>query len=249
MKVLFLGEEALPGSSRYLLAILKIMHARVKYVSSKQRITQSLLRQRYDVILLSDFPRSQASLKAQTMIADASISGSGLMMIGGWASFSGPFGKWRGSAVEDHLPVECLNKDDRLNFPSGALVLKRRSHEILKGVTFHNSPAICGLNRVLPKKGSQVILSARRIVPKNKSNKKYEVNLEAKDYPLLVTQQEGEQRSAVFASDVAPHWCGGLVDWGTKRFKVSLRVGTEVEISNLYVKLFSQTIRWLGNAL
>lgn len=249
MNVLFLGEEPLPGSSRYLLAVLRILRARVNHVSSKERLTHTLLRKHYDVILLSDFPRSQTSLKTQAMIADSAVAGCGLMMIGGWGSFSGPFGKWSSSAVENHLPVRCLNKDDRLNFPSGALVLKHRSHAILKGISFRNSPAICGLNRVIPKKGSHVVMTARRIIPRHQSGKIPAVRLESKEYPLLVIREEGIQRSAVFASDAAPHWSGGLVDWGAKRVKVLLRIDTQVEIGDLYVKLFSQTICWLGHTL
>ena len=36
-------------------------------------------------------------------------------------------------------------------------------------------------------------------------------------HPVLVIGTAGHGRAAAFASDIAPHWVGGFVDWGDSR--------------------------------
>jgi len=66
--------------------------------------------------------------------------------------------------------------------------------------------------------------------------------------PLLVTGHYGEGRTAAFASDVAPHWVGGFVDWGTPR--ITEPIGAEgdfIEVGCDYAKFWNQLVRWTGN--
>jgi uncharacterized membrane protein len=55
----------------------------------------------------------------------------------------------------------------------------------------------------------------------------------------------GEGRTAAFASDAAPHWFGGFVDWGEKRISCSV-AGADVEFGAFYAVFFNNLIRWIG---
>ena len=61
---------------------------------------------------------------------------------------------------------------------------------------------------------------------------------------MLVVGQFGRGRSAAFASDAAPHWVGGLVDWGAKRIAAHAKGGGQVEVGNHYAELFARLVRW-----
>ena len=78
-----------------------------------------------------------------------------------------------------------------------------------------------------------------------------DVSLELlESFPFLVVDDAGAGRVAAFASDVAPHWIGGMVDWGAPRIFQELpkRLGNNlfVEIGCDYAKFFEQLVRWTG---
>lgn len=64
--------------------------------------------------------------------------------------------------------------------------------------------------------------------------------------PLLVVDERSSQhpdrayRTVAYTSDLVPHWCGGIVDWGSRR--VALSTGNEV--SDGYVRFVTSLIRW-----
>lgn len=66
--------------------------------------------------------------------------------------------------------------------------------------------------------------------------------------PLLVVGRHGSGRVAAFTSDVAPHWVGGFVDWGTERVTVS-SCDFEIEVGDRYVRFFTNLLRWCGSDL
>jgi len=246
MNILFAGEDAAPGSGRYLLAVLKAMRASVTHVPALQRLSaRALQRSSYAGILLSDFPRAHASMAAQRAIVAQVHEGAGLLMIGGWGSFSGPFGCWKGSLIEQLLPVTCHGRDDRKNFPSGALIVLRRPHGMWRGLSFVTPPVICGLNLLRPKPSSQVLLGARPMIPRLHTGGTLRVSLSPQEYPLLVVGASSDQRVAALATDAAPHWCGGLVDWGTRSLRLPVTKRIDAEVGDRYVQLFSCLIRWL----
>jgi uncharacterized membrane protein len=56
---------------------------------------------------------------------------------GGYFSFQGidGRGRWRGTPVDDVLPVTCLSYDDRVEIPEGTIpVLKDPNHPIVNGI-------------------------------------------------------------------------------------------------------------------
>ena len=242
MRILFVGEDPTPGSGTYLLAILKALRATTVHVPSGVRLQERLLARHFETMLFSDYQRAHLSRQVERVIAEQVADGAGLLMVGGWSSFSGPFGRWRGSRIEELLPVRCRNRDDRMNFPGGAFLLRAGAHPIVAGLDFSRPPVVCGLNDIQPKPRSRTLLSARRI----RWQRHGRLSLEPKAYPLLVINAEPDMRAAALATDAAPHWCGGLVDWGSKRMTLKVTVQARVEVGDQYVRFISQLIRWLA---
>jgi uncharacterized membrane protein len=210
-------------------------------VPPAEKIRASLLRKKFDAFIFSDFSRANLQKEAEQRIADQVREGSGLLMVGGWGSFSGPFGKWKGSEIEALLPVSCALSDDRVNLASGLIVRRVRDHQILSGLSWKEPPVLIGLNRVTPKRGAEVLLSAAPLVSKGSK-----ISLSPRAYPLLVVDRD--HRRAALTTDLAPHWCGGWVDWGRKRKYFPVTPDFGVEVGFLYARFVGSLLRWLARA-
>ncbi|MBN1687748.1 MAG: hypothetical protein JW893_01465 [Candidatus Omnitrophica bacterium] len=198
---------------------------------------------KYDAYILSDYSRKDLTRKAEQKIAVAVKRGSGLLMVGGWGSFSGPYGGWKKSVIEKILPVQCLDRDDRIQFSGGAYLNKEQDHNILGGLSFKNPPVIIGLNDVKVRKNAQVVLSAKKIV-----NVGGKLLLDPISHPVLILSSGGQSRVAALTTDLAPHWCGGLLDWGTNRQKLPASRYDSIEVGDQYIQFVTSLIRWLvGN--
>lgn len=118
--------------------------------------------------------------------------GGGLMMLGGWLSFSGVQGRsgWGRSLLADILPVDCLLTEDLVESSAGftAEVLVPE-HPAVKGLPWHSFPPVFGYNEVVPKPGAEVL-----------------VRVKETGHPLVVAGEYGEGRMLVYTSDPAPHW-------------------------------------------
>jgi len=127
-------------------------------------------------------------------------SGGGLLMCGGYFSFSGYSGRagFSGTPVEAVLPVLCERGfDDRVEMTQGfafGLTEGGRSHPITQGLRWDDPYLLLGYNRVRAKPDAEVLAT-------------YE------DDPQIVVAQIGKGRSMAFASDVAPHWAGSFIHW------------------------------------
>jgi uncharacterized membrane protein len=155
----------------------------------------------YDVVVLSDigansflltddvFQRSEASVNRLALLGDHVGRGGGLVMIGGYMSFSGIDGRARFgmSPLADVLPVAMLDHDDRIEVPEGLRAcVEDPTHPVLGG-TPAEWPVLLGYNRIIAKPESTVVVRHR-------------------GDPLLVVGQSGAGRTVAFASDFAPHW-------------------------------------------
>lgn len=240
-RILYAGDSPAGGAANYLLGVLNSMKAQVRHLAPEQKLEPASLNIRYDVIILSDFSSRQVSSQSQAAILEQVQDGTGLVMIGGWGSFSGPFGGWRGSRLEKALPVSCKASDDRINFPGGAALLLKENGLFLNAKMFRQVPAICGINEFSPKAKSKTLVSVRRILSDGHS-----IRLEKREYPLLVVGTHPTKRVAALATDLAPHWCGGLVDWGNKTLKLHARPNIQIQVGNYYVEFVSSLLRWLA---
>jgi uncharacterized membrane protein len=244
MRVLFAGEGDLHGPARYLAGAILAAGARLIRRPWTARLTRSDV-SGADAIILSDYPRRHPADAVQRRIAERVARGMGLLMVGGWSSFAAPFGGgWQGSRLEGLLPVRCLRRDDRRNVASGVLMRRERAHPILRGLPLNRPPILCGFNEVRPTAAGVVLLSAIPLVTRAGG-----IALGARCHPLLVIDRDPRRRVAALTTDVAPHWCGGLVDWGRARRTIRVAPGVDLTVGDAYLRFLGQLIRWLGNIL
>lgn len=223
----FYTSEYIEGCAEFLAALTATGHE-VTYIPSheihrKVPDTLSGLREIADVVIISDvgansfqlapetFTRSVPSVDKTDLIREFVAGGGGLVMIGGYLTFTGIDAKarWGATPLAAALPVTLSAHDDRMELPAGATPTVAAEHAILSGLP-RQWPALLGLNRVEVKKGSTLLA-------------------ECAEQPLLVTGTYGEGRSAVFTSDIAPHWAPpSFVSWDG------------------YPVLFDRLVRWVS---
>lgn len=242
MRILYAGDSPVGGAANYLLGILRFLGADLVHLPPSRVLSPTLLKKQFNAIILSDFSRDHAPTVSQKLIGGQVKEGTGLLMIGGWGSFSGPYGKWHGSLVEKLLPVTCRNRDDRVNFSGGALIRVRRKHPMFRSGAFKNPPVVCGLNQFRPRKNGLVILTAQQISPSGGEGRMRGVK--SKEYPLLVIDRDPRKRIAALATDLAPHWCGGLVDWGARCVRLQVKDKISIEVGDRYVQFVSSLLKW-----
>jgi uncharacterized membrane protein len=177
---------------------------RTSFPNTKEQLEQ------YDVIILSDvgyqnfkLPAGNRELRVPmgpnmvTPFRQWVLDGGGLIMAGGWLTFSGLNGKgmWGGSPIEDVLPVTMeRGVDDLIDHPDGATIdVIDAGHPILEGLDF-GERLILGYNKVFPKETSTVIATSR-------------------NDPFMVVGEAGAGRSIAYTTDPVYHLCGNLHEW------------------------------------
>jgi uncharacterized membrane protein len=161
-----------------------------------------------DVIVVSDVGANTFQLAPATFNRSESHSdrtdalrgfvqrGGGLLMVGGYMTFSGVDAKarWGRTSLSAALPVRILDRDDRVELPAGAAPVTVAEHPITAGLAAE-WPALLGLNEVTVRESATELASCA-------------------GHPLLVVDEYGEGRSGAFTSDIAPHWAPpGFVEW------------------------------------
>ena len=135
--------------------------------------------------------------------------GGALMMLGGWASFSGKLGKgsWGRTCMAEVLPVECLATDDLVESSEGYdIAVKNRRHPITKGLPWRSFQPILGYNETRPKAEADVLVEVKET-----------------GHPLVACCRYGKGRVAVYTSDPVPHWGHNFARWaGYDRFWLAM---------------------------
>ncbi len=155
----------------------------------------------FDVVVLSDIGANSIQLAPNVFekfergsdrlgtLADWVAAGGGLLMIGGYLSFTGFEGKaaFRQTALADVLPIDMLGEDDRVERPAGVTpTIDHADHAVLSGIV-GEWPHLLGYNRTILKADATLVAS---VGPD----------------PLIAVGAFGSGRSAVFTSDCSPHW-------------------------------------------
>ncbi len=244
MKVIYIGDK--PRDSRYLNAVMSLSKIESVYYCpvEEDHLLQIPNKKsdilKYDVMILSDAPSDSLGKKRMEVIKECTKEGMGLGMIGGWESFTGLIGNYKNTPIEEVLPVDCLPKDDRRNISGGLKIIKKKDHPILEGLPWTDTPTVCGYNVVIPKANSMTLLTLKEILSYGKERVE---KLELSDHedPLLVIGEYKKGNVFALTTDIAPHWVGGLVDWGDDRIR-----RLDAEIGNYYVKFIGQMLHWLG---
>ncbi len=191
--------------ARDLLAALGKAGFEITYIRNHEAVenfpySPEELASRFDAVILSDIPANSFLLPHAVFVQGQKRpnrlrslvkfveQGGGLLMIGGYMSFSGFEGRARyaQTPLAEALPVEIARHDDRIEEPEGVNPAVVRNHPILDGIS-GDWPYFLGYNQFKAKSGAEVILSAGAD-------------------PFLVVGQHGAGRVAAFASDCSPHW-------------------------------------------
>ncbi|MCS5732288.1 glutamine amidotransferase [Herbiconiux daphne] len=161
-----------------------------------------------DVIVVSDvgantfqlppatFTRSEQQPDRTEALRGFVEQGGGLLMVGGYMTFSGVDAKarWGRTPLAAALPVTVLDRDDRVELPAGAAAETRAPHPITAGLPTV-WPNLLGLNEVTVRETATELATCA-------------------GHPLLVVGDYGRGRSGAFTSDIAPHWApAGFVEW------------------------------------
>lgn len=231
MKILLLGE--MPFMAGYYRSISQFNGWSLDHIASDKPIQH--LDGDYHLYILSDYPHNRFESSLENSILRQIHLGRGLIMVGGWSSFTGLDGEYFGTAIGNALPVSCMSVDDRVNDWQGFFLRPKMKHPILEGLDWKESPVIIGYNHVVPRAGSLVLIDASPLRPG--------FRLAQSDVaPILVAGKFGKGRICVYTSDLVPHWCGGLVDWGLPRISIP-----PFELGSDYIKFVSQMFTWTAS--
>ncbi len=175
--------------------------------------TPEAIAEKYDVVVLSDIEQEVLVLYPWERMQDTPMgpnrlesirefvrNGGGLIMIGGWESFTGRrgIGDWGGTPVEEALPVTCLQvNDDRREAPQGVHIQTLvKDHPVTKGIDWDTCPMFTGYNRIVAKPEATVLAKVKEFGD-----------------PFIAVREFGKGRSMAFASDISPHWGAGFQKW------------------------------------
>ncbi len=229
-EVLYCGDGTLDTAASYLAGVMSAAGIGFDYLETEAPFPEANLEGGHKLIILSDYPSRNFRPGVMKKIARKVEQGASLLMVGGWASFHGLSGGYEASDLAPVLPVECQDEDDRLNWCQGLILEVVSSHPILEGLPWERPPMVCGCNIVKPKKGAQVLLAVRKLLIE-----KGKLSLGKETLPLLVLGSYGKGKTGAVTTDFAPHWVGGMVDWGSERITAQAPGGRKVEAGKYYV--------------
>ena len=245
--LLFLGDTTLDSAASYLAGALSNAGWDFDYLPSDTDLQPNDIATARKLVIISDYPAERIESSLQEIIVEQVQQGTGLLMIGGWESYQGLGGNWAGTPIANLLPVVISEVDDRQNCDQPVFVRCETEHPISDDLPWNKRPPIIGgYNQVKVKEGATVLLQAERYNASFEDNKaECELVRESSD-PLLVIDDSQAGRTAALMTDLAPHWVGPLVDWGSERVSAHAAGAEEIEVGNLYIKFIQQLIAWVG---
>lgn len=260
-KVLYLGDDDATRAAAYLCGVMTRYGIEFERVDGGTSPKADFQTRAYALYVLSDYAVSNFNPgDMEHIVRCVRENGSGLLMLGGWESYFGRLGEYHNTPIASVMPVAMNDSDDRQNYSSPVLLRPTTlEHPIVADLPWETAPGVGGYNRFDAKPNAQILLEGFRTqttwtnvldsldAPINQADVKLEL---LEKFPFLVVGNEEQGRVAAFASDVAPHWIGGMVDWGTPRvfqeLPDSLGKDLFVEIGCDYAKFFAQLVKWTG---
>ena len=244
--ILYLGDDDISRAAIYLAGVLSHYAIPFERVDSTQSPDADFYVKKYSLYILSDYPRKQFLTGQLEHLVEAVRQGSGLLMVGGWESFHGKDGEYHDSPLVEVLPVTMSNHDDRRNCFQPLVARRVREHEILENLPWGEAPpTFGGYNAITPKPEATVLLNAVRVNLQNLQSGETRLTTGMETVPLLIVGTFGRGKTAALATDVAPHWAGGFVDWGDQRITQTVGDGF-VEIGNHYAQLLRNLTLFLS---
>ena len=262
--VCYFGDDAIGGAASYLSGVMAYFGITFDRVDSGTVPAPSFFETEYNLYILSDYPRStvDGTPVLDHIVSRVTESGAGLLMIGGWESFYGRLGEYHKTPIAGILPVEMRQEDDRRNYPVSLLLHPCTPHPVTNGLPWNSPPGIGGFNAFSVKKDAQLLIEGIRLnfsmnppaeseslpsdlaqIPIGGTAPASLLVSVAEIVPLLAVGSAGKGRTAAFASDAAPHWVGGFVDWGQKRIHQEIGGGF-IEVGEDYAAFWKNLVCW-----
>lgn len=244
--ILYCGDTSLDSAAAYLTGLMASWGWEFTYVASDRQLNSADVSPDCRLFIFSDYPAGQVAPALQQQIVERVRDGAGLLMIGGWESYHGLDGNWNGTPIGDALPVDIADHDDRRNCDQPVFARPTNiTHAITDGLPWsERPPLIGGYNAFAAKANSQTLLDA--VLFDARFERDTPCLQKRTTEPLLVVSPCGDGRTAALATDVAPHWIGPMVDWGTKRLTAHADGAGEIEVGNLYAAFFRSLLSWTG---
>lgn len=243
-RICYLGDDHPGAAAAYLCGIMNHYGLAFDHVPSGEEPNADFTRQVYSLYVVSDYPAACFPQACMEHVAKCVRAGAGLAMLGGWESYHGRLGEYPQTPLAEALPVQMRDGDDRHNCSQLCLVNRVADHEIVDGLPFDTPPGIGGFNLFEPRESAQVVLKVQEYAIERQPDGEA-VFCAREEFPLLAVGEYGLGRTVALATDVAPHWVGGFVDWGDAR--VTARVGDGfVEVGNWYARFFRNLLVWAG---
>ena len=248
IKVLYLGDTSLTSAASYLAGVLAHHGIAYEYVASDVKFRAEQLTEDCRAMIISDYMASQFRASDFELIIARVKAGMGLLMIGGWESFTGLGGNYHTTPLANVLPVSMRGSDDRMNSYAPCMIQPGTEHAITSNLPFaQQAVAINGYNQWHAKASGITLLSLQRYSAMFHAGA-FQFAAES-HHPLLVVDTVEQGRVACYAGDVAPHWAGGFVDWGNQRQVLRGPGAEEVELGNWYVEFFGNLVKWVAQEL
>jgi uncharacterized membrane protein len=265
-----LGDDDLGSAASYLAGVMTHYGLPYDHVPSSRAADANFRSCQYALYVVSDYPAGRFRSGEMEHVAECVRAGSGLAMLGGWESFHGRLGEYHRSPLAEVLPVEMADSDDRRNCAQPCLIRQVATHPILEGLPWDCPPGIGGFNAFTARPAAHTVLTAvqfavrRPFSPRPLAGEGQGVRVvdsiiaseptapggdfefsAGAESPLLVVGECGRGRTAALATDVAPHWVGGLVDWGDGRVVQEVNAGA-IDVGNWYARFFRNLLVWTG---
>lgn len=238
-EILYCGDCRMSDAARYLGGAMLHHGYRFEHIESDDKIGKTKDLSQYRLFILSDYPSKRWTKRQLEIVRRHVEEGASLWMIGGWGSFKGVDGDYHRSPLAEVLPVKISPRDDRNQGAVGYRLFKTPSEDALK-MDFESAPVIAGFNRVTVKKEARLWLQIQTLCAK----KGRQLGVLRQD-PLLVSGTFGKGRTLAYMSDLAPHWSGGLVDWGTKRVEINITGKIGIQVSDQYLLFIAKMMEML----
>jgi uncharacterized membrane protein len=221
MNILYCGDQ--DKAPLYISGALEYSGHRVTHVEPNQPLPEV---SQFDTYILSDYPaQGLDDTTTDNLIAEVR-GGKRFLMFGGWESFNGFGRNYYAHRVGKLLvPVLMQDGDDRINAAQGLVLRHQSSGLAVNEPDWGKPPVICGYNEALAKEGTETLVTMQEIIADNQGLRA------GRSHPLVVKGSFGEGTTVACLTDLAPHWSGGLTDWGEP-----VQLSNGVQVADSYIK-------------
>jgi uncharacterized membrane protein len=227
MNILYCGDQ--DNAPLYIAGALEHAGHEVTHIPPNEPLPNVM---QFDVFILSDYPASGLTPVDCESVIQQVASGKRLLMLGGWESFNGFGRNYYSNPIGQILPVELRDGDDRVNAFQGLIVSGRKRGRASEP-DWAKPPIICGYNDAKAKHAAEVLVE---MLPIKASLHGIEFG---SSLPLVVKGVYQQGTVVACLTDLAPHWSGGLTDWGSK----TIALTSGIEVGDSFLKLVQFLLR------